>query len=83
MTSATKPSNSISAATASICPRCRKHQTERLHFAGVANFTAKGSGTLEQPVINAHLQIDNLVLNGDTIGSLTAADAATHGRQLN
>ncbi len=56
-------------------------QTERLHFAGAANFTAKGSGTLEEPAINAHLQIDNLVLNGEPIGSL-AADAVTRGRQL-
>ena len=34
-----------------------------------------------QPVINAHLEIDNLVLNGDLLGNLIA-DAVTHGRQL-
>ena len=56
-------------------------QTERLQTKGVAQFTAKGSGTLEEPVINAHLQISKMVLNGDAIGGLTA-DAVTHGRQL-
>jgi translocation and assembly module TamB len=56
-------------------------QTERLQTRGVAQFTAKGSGTLEEPVINAHLQISKMVLNGDAIGGLTA-DAVTHGRQL-
>ena len=40
-------------------------QTPRLQIAGIANFTVKGSGTLEHPVINGHLQIGELVLNGD------------------
>ena len=56
-------------------------QTPHLQTAGVANFTVKGSGTSDEPVINAHLQIDNLVLNGDLLGALKA-DAVTHGRQL-
>jgi len=56
-------------------------QTPHLQTAGVANFTVKGSGTADEPVINAHLQIDNLVLNGDLLGDLKA-DAVTHGRQL-
>ena len=56
-------------------------QHPRLRIEGVADFRAKGSGTLDEPVINGHLQIDKLVLNGDTIGALSA-DAVTHGRQL-
>ena len=56
-------------------------QTPHLQTAGIANFTVKGSGTADEPVINAHLQIDNLVLNGDTLGALRA-DAVTHGRKL-
>ncbi len=56
-------------------------QTPHLQTAGIANFTVRGSGTADEPVINAHLQIDNLVLNGDTLGALRA-DAVTHGRQL-
>ena len=43
-------------------------QSPHLQMAGVANFTVKGSGTLEQPVVNAHLQIAKLVLNGEPIG---------------
>jgi len=56
-------------------------QTPHLQTAGVANFTVKGSGTADEPIINAHLQIDNLVLNGDLLGALKA-DAVTRGRQL-
>lgn len=56
-------------------------QRPRLQSSGVADFTVKGSGTLEAPVINGHLEIASLVLNGDKVGNLTA-DAVTHGRQL-
>ncbi|MGC2111425.1 MAG: translocation/assembly module TamB domain-containing protein, partial [Candidatus Korobacteraceae bacterium] len=56
-------------------------QTPRLQVAGVADFTAKGSGTLEEPVVNAHLEVGRLVLNGEKIGNIEA-DAVTHGRQL-
>jgi translocation and assembly module TamB len=56
-------------------------QTARLRTAGVVRFAAKGSGTIDEPVINAHLQVNNLVLNGEPVGALTA-DAVTRGRQL-
>jgi len=56
-------------------------QNARLQAAGVARFTAKGSGTIEEPVINGHLQVSNLVLNGEPVGGFTA-DAVTRGRQL-
>jgi translocation and assembly module TamB len=56
-------------------------QSARLQTAGVARFEAKGSGTIEQPVINGHVQVNNLVMNGEPIGGFTA-DAVTRGRQL-
>ncbi len=56
-------------------------KAQGLQAKGVARFTAKGSGTLEEPVINAHLQLSSLVLNGEAIGGLTA-DAVTRGREL-
>ncbi len=56
-------------------------QHPHLQVAGVTNFTVKGSGTLDEPVINAHGQIGKLMLNGDIVGNITA-DAITRGRQL-
>jgi translocation and assembly module TamB len=56
-------------------------QRPRLRIAGVANFTVKGSGTRDEPVINGHFQVGSLTLNGDTVGNITA-DAVTRGRQL-
>ena len=52
-----------------------------LEVGGGAKVAAKGSGTIDQPVINAHVQVTDLVLNGDRIGGLTA-DAVTHGTHL-
>ncbi len=56
-------------------------QMPHLQVQGVGRFTAKGAGTLEQPVINAHVQVSDLVLNGDRLGGVTA-DAVTHGSHL-
>ena len=56
-------------------------QRPHLQIAGVTNFTVKGSGTQDQPVINGHFQIGSLRLNGDIVGNITA-DAVTRGRQL-
>jgi translocation and assembly module TamB len=56
-------------------------QLARLHTSGSARFTAKGSGTLEQPVVNGRLGVSSLVLNGEPVGAVVA-DAVTHGRQL-
>jgi len=56
-------------------------QTKRLQTAGVADFTMKASGTADHPVVNARVEIGSLILNGDTLGSLTA-NAVTHGPQL-
>ncbi len=52
-----------------------------VEVGGVGKFTAKGSGTLDQPLINAHVQLSDLVLNGDRLGGVTA-DAVTHGPHL-
>ncbi len=56
-------------------------QMQRLQTAGVADFTVKGSGTLEHPVLNGHVEIASLTINGDRVGNLVA-DAVTRGRQL-
>ena len=53
-------------------------QMPHVEVGGVGKFTAKGSGTLDQPLINAHVQVSDLVLNGDRLGGVTA-DAVTHG----
>ena len=56
-------------------------QMSHLQVEGVGKFTAKGSGTIEQPLVNAHVQISGLMLNGDRLGGVTA-DAVTHGYHL-
>ena len=56
-------------------------QSDRLQVAGVADFTIKGSGTLEHPLVNAHVDIARLALNDEPIGAVTA-DAVTQGRRL-
>jgi translocation and assembly module TamB len=56
-------------------------QSARLQTSGGASFAAKGSGTLDQPVINGYLQVSDLVLNGERVGGLTA-NAVTQGTQL-
>ncbi len=56
-------------------------QRRHLEVTGIGRFTAKGAGTIEQPVINAHLQVSDLVLNGEKIGGLSA-NAVTHGSHL-
>jgi len=56
-------------------------QMPHLQVGGVGKFTAKGSGVIEQPLINAHVQVSGLMLNGDRLGGVTA-DAVTHGYHL-
>ncbi len=56
-------------------------QNARLQTAGEVSFAAKGSGTIDEPVINGSLQVTGLVLNGERIGGLTA-NAVTRGREL-
>ncbi len=56
-------------------------QMPHVRVGGVGKFTTKGSGTLEQPLINAHVQVSGLELNGDRFGGVTV-DAATQGYHL-
>jgi len=56
-------------------------QSARLQTAGSASFAAKGTGTLDEPVINGYLQVSDLIMNGERIGGFTA-NAETRGTQL-
>lgn len=56
-------------------------QSARLQTAGAASFAAKGSGTIDEPVVNGNVQVSDLVLNGERVGGFSAI-AVTHGRQL-
>lgn len=53
----------------------------RLSIAGKATFHVTGSGTPEQPVLNGELDVRDLVLNRETVGSLTIT-AQTRGTDL-
>src|SRR6185312_11534502 len=56
-------------------------QLENLSTAGVADFKLHASGTLQDPVVDAHLQIDKLVLNQEHVGALTL-DAIIHEQKM-
>ncbi len=56
-------------------------QLNRLSSAGIASFKLHASGTPEKPVLDAHLQMQKLVLNDEHVGDLTL-DAVTQGQQL-
>jgi translocation and assembly module TamB len=61
--------------------RFRQLQKDKFQLAGLADFHATGSGTGDAPVINAHIHLRELVLNGEAAGELDA-DAVTHGADL-
>jgi len=50
----------------------RQAQSQRFSVQGTAAFTAQGSGTFEEPVINGTLAVRNLVVNGEAAGDLDA-----------
>ena len=56
-------------------------QLEKLSSSGVANFKLHASGTPQNPVVDAHVHIDKLVLNQEHVGALTL-DAVTHGQEM-
>jgi len=56
-------------------------QGSRVAVEGRMNFTASGSGTLEEPVINAELSLHGLTLGRELAGDLTI-DAATQGPEM-
>jgi translocation and assembly module TamB len=61
--------------------RFHQLQKQKFQLAGLADFHATGSGTADAPVINAHIHLRELVLNGEAAGELDA-DAVTHGADL-
>jgi len=56
-------------------------QTSRFTADGVADFTVRASGTLDQPTIEAHIHLKGLALDKERVGDFQV-DAGTHGRQL-
>ncbi|HVP53682.1 MAG TPA: translocation/assembly module TamB domain-containing protein [Candidatus Eisenbacteria bacterium] len=56
-------------------------QTAPVQEHGTASFTLKTSGTLEQPAIDAHIEVANLALNDEYAGGLVL-DAVTRGDKL-
>lgn len=59
----------------------KRLQTDKMRVAGTLNFNASGSGTIQAPVINANVLVQNLVMNGERVGDLNV-DAITHGDSL-
>ena len=49
---------------------------------GTASFTLKTSGTLQQPAIDAHVEVANLVFNDEYAGGGLVFDAVSHGDTL-
>ncbi len=56
-------------------------QTVPVQEHGIARFTLKTSGKLQQPVLDAHVEVANLAINDQVAGSLTL-DAVTHDGKL-
>jgi translocation and assembly module TamB len=60
----------------------RELQSVPVQEHGIASFTLKTSGPLDQPVIDAHLEIENLSLNDEFTGGGLVLDAVSHGDKL-
>ena len=56
-------------------------QTSRFTADGVADFTVRASGTVEQPALEAHVHFKDLSLDRERAGDFYV-DAVTHGREL-
>jgi translocation and assembly module TamB len=56
-------------------------QTASVHEKGIASFRIKTSGTMDEPMVDAHVEIANLVINDEFEGGLVL-DAVTHGSKL-
>jgi translocation and assembly module TamB len=61
--------------------KLQRIQTQRLGVAGVAQFTASGSGTPDAPSITAHASVRNVAVNEEKLGDVTL-DAVTQGHDL-
>jgi translocation and assembly module TamB len=57
-------------------------QSIPLQEHGIASFTLKTSGPLDQPVINAHLEVANLSVNDELTGGGLVLDAVSKGDKL-
>ena len=57
-------------------------QTPILQEHGTGSFTLKTSGAFQQPVIDAHVQVTNLVFNDDYRGGSLQLDAVSHGDKM-
>jgi len=56
-------------------------QNGKMSLGGQAEFSATGSGTIAQPMVNARFSITGLTLNGEEAGDVLAT-AVTHGSNL-
>ena len=56
-------------------------QTSRFTADGVADFTLRASGTVDEPSLEAHVHLKDLALDNERAGDFYV-DAVTHGRQL-
>lgn len=60
--------------------RVRQIQTQRLPVQGQADFTLRGSGPLDAPVINAHVRAHNLAFAGEASGTFDLEASTSNGQ---
>ena len=56
-------------------------QSARASVAGTATFNVQGSGTLAEPVLNATLRVENVVVNTERVGNIVL-DIVTQGTEM-
>ena len=56
-------------------------QTVRVQEKGIASFRIRTSGTLDEPMVDAHIEVANLVLNDEYEGGIVL-DAVSHGSKM-
>ncbi|MGB0050003.1 MAG: translocation/assembly module TamB domain-containing protein, partial [Terriglobales bacterium] len=56
-------------------------QGDRFTADGIADFTVRASGTVDEPALEAHVHIKDVALDKERAGDFYV-DAVTHGRQL-
>jgi len=61
--------------------RVPRLEATRVKVEGRADFAASGSGTLDEPVVNATIKVRDLTLDHERAGNFTI-DAITHGADL-
>jgi translocation and assembly module TamB len=59
----------------------QRFEQPRLTVQGQAGFHVTGSGTEDAPVLNGQIELRNIVLNRETVGSMTIL-AETHGEDV-